>query len=418
MDGKKVLTWRYTFIPIYALNYGLGAFIALYVLAIGGSVFDVGVAIAVYYTVSIPSSLIFGGLTDMSNRTKPFIVYSTVFTLPIVAAFVFPNTIPSAWLLYAVYAVVFSAANPALNVLVMGREAKRRKMPRYYGKYGLFSVVGLMIASLLGVFVQRNQLQLYLAFLLAFNLAAVALALLLIKDQPVLDLTEERRQTRKTFSLLNLTDHRGIVELNLVERLQRALRHHGPISKRKRSLHWLLFAIALFNAGYYVFYASYIPFQIAAGLSYSAIFVIQLFNAFAQAAAFILILEMIKRPRLHLYFVSSSAVRAIVYMLMLASLFVPLSYFFELNLAAYAIGGFVIAFWNLSSAVLLYHRIKGVGEGRYLGIWSGLGSGAAIIGSFASGFLSSTFGYSLTLSIAVILTAAAGIAFAAELKEH
>lgn len=416
---RQMLSWRYTFIPMYALSYGLSTFIALYILAVGGSVFDVGIALAIYYAVSIPSSLLFGALTDRFNRTKPFIVLSAVMTLPILVAFLLPGSVGGAWLYYALYAIAFSAANPALNILIMGRQAKRKKMPKYYSKYGVFSILGLVLASLLGIAIPRDGLGIYMGFLLAFNVAAIALAALLVRDQPVGSFARRQKETRRTFSIMNLLSRKGMVEYNLIDRLQSMVkRRFRTQSRRRRSLYWLLFAIVLFNIGYYVFYASYVPFQVGAGLSYSDVFVIQLFNALAQLCAFIVMLQMIKRPMLHRYFVGSSALRGVAYLVMLASVFMPVASLFAANLFAYMIGGVAIAFWNLSSTVLLYHRVKGMKEGHYLGLWSGLVCASAIVGSFASGALSSTLGYAATFSVAVLFTAASGIAFALELKEH
>ncbi len=413
MDGHSLLSWRYTFIPIYAIGNGLSIFIPLYIFANGGSVVDVGIAFSIYYAVSIPASLLFGRMTDRLDRTKPFILLSAVFTLPVLAAFLLPGSVEAAWVYYALYAIAATASTPALNVLVMGHSTGRKKMPKYYSKFGVFSILGFVLAMVVGLLIPGSDLPLYLASLLAFGMAAIVLSAVLIKDQPVGKAAKENVASRRALSVVNATIHKGFLEYGLVQRV-RSMVH----SKRKRSLYKLLFAIVLFNLGYYVFYSSYVPFQLSFGLSYTDIFMIQLLNGLAQVGAFLILLEMVKRPMLHRYFVASSGLRGAAYIAMAVSVFMPVAVMYTLNAFAYMLGGAVIAFWNLSSTVLLYHRIKGRDEGYYLGLWSGLYSFAAIAGSFASGLLSYYIGYAATFTIAAMLTAASGIAFAVELKEH
>lgn len=415
MDSHRMLSWRYTFVPIYAISSALSVFISLYILAIGGTVVDVGIAFSAYYAVSIPASLFFGYLMERLNMTKPFIMASAIATLPILVAFLFPAGVYSAIAYYALYSVAFTAATPALNVLIMGTGAKARrsKMPRYYSKFGLFSILGFVAAMAFGLTIPRSDLVTYLAVMIALDACAIAMVALFIRDEPVGAFARSKEQARRAFSMVNGLMHKGFLEYGLINKVRSMLRN-----KKKRSLYKLLFAIVLFNTGYYIFYASYVPFQISFGLSYTDVFVIQLLNGLAQIAAFLVLLRMVRRPMLHRYFVTSSGLRGASYIIMAVSAFVPLGLMFSLNAFAYMVGGAVIAFWNLSSTVLLYHRIKGREEGYYLGLWSGLFGASAIAGSFASGMLSYYAGYPSTFLAAALLTAASGIAFAVELKEH
>ena len=74
--------------PISAISGGLGIFIPLYIIYLNGNVFDVGIAFALYNLVSIPSSIIWGRLTDNYKRNKPFIMLSLLLTLPILLGFI------------------------------------------------------------------------------------------------------------------------------------------------------------------------------------------------------------------------------------------------------------------------------------------------------------------------------------------
>ena len=151
------------FIPIFVISSGLSIFIPLYILSLGGTVFDVGVAVALFYLVSIPSSLYFGSLTDRTGKTKPFILLSLLFTLPIIALFLFHASVRDVWIYYAMYAVAATAASPALNILVIGRKKRKRKLPKYFSKYSVFGLVGSLIAYVLGLAITDGALYMYVS---------------------------------------------------------------------------------------------------------------------------------------------------------------------------------------------------------------------------------------------------------------
>lgn len=405
-------SWRYTFIPLFAISSGMSIFIPLYILSLGGTVFDVGIAVALYYLVSIPASLYFGTLTDRAGKAKPFIMLSLIMTFPILLAFLLPETIQTVWLQYAMYAIVATSAVPAINILVIGR--KRKKMPRYFSKYGIFSLVGSIIAFIIGLSISKGSLSLYIEFLLMFDILAIALCFFLIRDQPRKVEKERMRIARQTYSLLRSLGHKMVpnIEYSLMEQA-----HEANTGKKAKSIHQLLVAIVLFNIGYYVFFASYIPFQISFHLSYQDVFVIQIANALSQITVFFFILRMMRKPDLHKYYLGSTILRNVAYLSMIASIVLPVTIFYAANIIAYVIAGCAIALWNLSSTVLLYGKIRGSKEGHYLGVWTGLIACSAILGSFLSGILSN-YSYVLTFTISIAFTMASGMVFIIEFERR
>ncbi|MCL5018047.1 MAG: MFS transporter, partial [Candidatus Parvarchaeota archaeon] len=56
--------WLYTILPISAVSSGFSVLIPLYILSLGGNVFDVGVALTLFNVFEVPASLFWGRLTD------------------------------------------------------------------------------------------------------------------------------------------------------------------------------------------------------------------------------------------------------------------------------------------------------------------------------------------------------------------
>ena len=102
--------------------------------------------------------------------------------------------------------------------------------------------------------------------------------------------------------------------------------------------------------------------------------------------------------------------RSTGYVIAAAAMFFPML-FFSVNIIAYAIAGFSYALWNLSSSVLLYDMIRGKKEGYYVGLWTGLLGGSAVLGAMLSGVITVVFGYQSTFLIATAVTLGSGLIF-------
>ena len=53
-------TWFYVIIPYYAMQSLVGSFVKLYILDLGGSVLDIGLASSVFNLILIPAAMISG----------------------------------------------------------------------------------------------------------------------------------------------------------------------------------------------------------------------------------------------------------------------------------------------------------------------------------------------------------------------
>ncbi len=396
-----------TIIPITAISSGLGIFLPLYILYLKGNVFDIGLAFALYNLVSIPSSLFWGKITDKYGKSKPFIMMSVLLTLPILLLFHFFQGQYNAYLYYSLFAVVATAASPALNILVMGTK-RSRTLPKYFSRYSIFGLLGSIVAYGFGSALAVNSPSEYLYLLVYLNIAAIILALLLIKDQP--RPVKEHKEIKLATRLLPLLNTLTVLPTQMISS-NTIIRIRKTILKiEKRRVYQLLGAIILFNLGYYIFNTSYVPYLNEHGLSYSNIFIINLANAIAQIIVFVAIIRIRKNLKLGRSYMIGITYRSIGYITAALASFMPM-FFFSANILAYALSGFSYAVWNLSSSVLLYDLVRGENEGYYIGLWTSLLGGSAVVGALLSGVITLSFGYQSTFVIATAVTLGSGFIF-------
>ncbi len=394
-------------IPITAISSGLGIFIPLYILYLKGNVFDIGLAFAFYNLVSIPSALFWGKITDIYGKSKPFILLSVFLTIPILLLFGFSQQLNNTYIYYSLFAVIATAASPALNILVMGTK-RNKTLPKYFSRYSLFGLIGSIVAYGFGASLAINNPSTYLYLLIYLNIAAAILALILIKDQPrEIKNSQKITLANNLFPLLNSITALPILMISsdTVIRIRNTIK-----SIEKKRIYQLLGAIILFNFGYYIFNTSYVPYLNGYGLSYANIFAINLANVVAQIIIFIAIIKIKKSLKLERGYMLSITYRSTGYVIAAAAMFFPML-FFSVNIIAYAIAGFSYALWNLSSSVLLYDMIRGKKEGYYVGLWTGLLGGSAVLGAMLSGVITVVFGYQSTFLIATAVTLGSGLIF-------
>ncbi|MEM3841358.1 MAG: MFS transporter [Candidatus Micrarchaeaceae archaeon] len=400
----------YTIVPINVISSGLSVLIPLYILSLHGNVVDVGLAIALYNLAVVPASLIWGKLTDMLRANKPFIVFSSVATIPILLALIIFKSVATAYLGYSIYAVAAAAAAPAINILVMGSKRSRRT-PQTYSRYATFTLAGSLIAYAAGAFLDGTGLLYYLWVLVAFNVLAVAMALILIKEprETVYVSEKEMAIASKSSPILNVIAPKSphsLISTSFMKRLYSKFRIHN-----QPTIYVLLAAIGLFALGYNLFNTSFIPYLASHGLAYGRIFIINIANSLGQILILALVALRVHIHNINRYYTMSSVYRSTGYAISLIAIVLPVYAFFVINLVAYLIAGFAFAGWSISSSVLLYDRIRGAKQGYYIGIWTAVLGCSSVIGSVVSGFISADIGYVATFILAIAITLVSGYTF-------
>ncbi|MGC8516392.1 MAG: MFS transporter [Candidatus Acidifodinimicrobium sp.] len=398
--------WLYTILPISAISNGLAVLIPLYILALKGDVFDVGVALTIFNLVGIPASLFWGDFTDRIKRNKLIIVVSIVGTIPILLILYFVAFIPSIEASYGVYSFIATAASPAINILIMKRN-RSQSLPRYFSEYSVLSILGGFIALVPGILLDRQNISEYLIMLLILNVIALILALKLIEK----DKTHRIKQAaaiKKSFSLLNAlsTTPHILTGYALIERIRSAIK-----IKSVRRVYLLLLTMALFDAGLALFNTSYIPFLNDRGVDFAGIFVINIANYIGQLVVYTMFMYFTRRFNLAAYYEVSTLLRGASYFLAFVPFIFTSFLFFYTNVVAYLFSGIAYAMFNVASSVMMYNQINKLSRGHYIGIWFSILSLSTVVSSFFSGVISQVFNYYLTFSIAIIIMLGSFIAF-------
>lgn len=168
----------------HEMSFGLlSIFIPLYVVAIGGSLIQVGVISSTALLVAIPASFLWGYLCDRSRHYKPCILLSFLFLAVILYALTFTADISLIIALYALMAFFHMAHEVPKNVLI-AETYTRRKWVKSYALYEEVTELGWLIGTLIGLYMSSQGLSAS-SILLAcsgLNLAAFITSIFLISD--------------------------------------------------------------------------------------------------------------------------------------------------------------------------------------------------------------------------------------------
>jgi MFS family permease len=103
----------------HEMTFGLlSVFLPLYVIAIGGSLVDVGIMYAIALFLAIPFSFFWGYICDKTRRYKRYILLSFLGLAILLYIFTLATSVESLIVLYAVMSILHVAHEPPKNVLI------------------------------------------------------------------------------------------------------------------------------------------------------------------------------------------------------------------------------------------------------------------------------------------------------------
>lgn len=178
--------WRLGFV-FHEMAFGLlSVFLPLYIVAIGGSLIDIGVMSAAALFSAIPSSFFWGYMCDKTRHYKRFILLSFLSSAIILYIFTFTSNVGLLIILYIVMSVLHVAHEPPKNVLV-AELYTREEWERTFALYEEFTEVGWLSGLLFGFFlsVYGTSASSTLFLCSSLNLAAFILSIFFVED-PVL----------------------------------------------------------------------------------------------------------------------------------------------------------------------------------------------------------------------------------------
>jgi MFS family permease len=175
--------WRLGFF-FHEMGFGLLAiFLPLHVIAVGGSLVDIGIMSSSALFLAIPFSFFWGYMCDKKRRYKRYILLSFLASTVILYLFTLTSSVGALIALYALMSVFHVAHEPPKNVLI-AELYSREKWERTFALYEGFTEAGWLIGLVLGFFLSTYSFSSAFTLLAcsALNLVAFVLSLFLVSD--------------------------------------------------------------------------------------------------------------------------------------------------------------------------------------------------------------------------------------------
>jgi MFS family permease len=404
--GKEKLNWLFL-IPFYASTQSVSVYIPLGVIALGGSVIDVSLAVTAYYLLLVPTTLLWGHVCDLGGWRKKLLYLASAISLLSSIALYYSRSIASLIAIFGIYSQTAAIFAPAFNLLIL-ESLPKKQWEKGYTISNIYMFVGQVIGLVAGVaWTASFPITSYPIIPAIFSAAA----LLFISKMPEPKILLERRSIlwsaqglihRLTHLPLiflrrpHLTDFKSIAAMS-----RKALTREIP----------LIFAASfLFMLSANLFFTPYTPYLKHVGLSDSEVFLLNIYIVAANAFTSQFLLKRFSGKVSHV--VASKALIARAIGMLLAAVFASLitdTRIFYTTMVVYALLGAAYATINVNLNSLLFRALPVGKQGGLLGVFSSLNGIAFLIGAFASGYLSYYFSYTTTFFLAAILVFLASI---------
>ena len=374
--------WRLGFF-FHEMAFGLlSVFIPLYVItpAIGGSLFDLGIMMAIALFLSIPASFFWGYISDKTRQYKLYILLSFISATIMLYLFTLATNVVTLTILYAIMAMLHVAHEAPKNILI-AEHYSHEDWGKSYSLYEGFTEIGWLIGLLLGLFASTLAFSSGYILLLCsiLNLAAFILSIFLVAD-PLLIFE------RRLVNIERKIDYtsRGV---DAASRLIDGL----PIGEKLRNENFFAFGIglvlfslasSLFFTPLPIFFADYLAFPT------SMIFMIYMLSSGGSVAGYFLAGRRASSPNAKTY------MRRIVFLrsVLVFSLIAIVSFAVFTTVLA----SIILVFMGLAYG--LYHiltlslsmELIPTGKSGLFDVLMGLG---AAVGSFLGPFLAQSLGY-------------------------
>ncbi len=389
--------------PFNAAIGGFNTFLPLYIILLGGSVIDVGLAASAFNFALIPGSLFWGRLADATPSRRAPLTYACValsllfgitYLTKVVAVLIFLN---------ALFGFVSGAFSPTSQLLLMETFPKSQ-WSKMFARISGISFVGLVIGVFPGIIWTRFfELSSYVLYCLSLSVVTGILVSLLVREPAViferqaliqiLDAFIERMRQVPLFfvSLPRLSD---------IGRFARMIR-----IELTRELPLVYTAMFLFFLSTSLFFTSYTPFLKSRDIPDFDVFLIYfslfLTNALLFFGASALIAKLGEIRSAQAGFLLRALCMAVSGVLALGMSGERLIFASVIVLSTI---GLTFTLTSTAITAIVYRRLEVARRGELLGFYSALVAAAFLIGSMLSGYSSFQFNYQTTfLAGAVVL---------------
>ncbi|MEM3665986.1 MAG: MFS transporter [Candidatus Bathyarchaeia archaeon] len=175
--------WRLGFF-FHEMAFGLlSVFLPLYIVAIGGSLVDLGVMSSMALFLAIPASYFWGYMCDKTRRYKRCILISFLAMSVILYLFTFRSSVSLVIILYSIMSIFHVANEPPKNVLI-SELYSREEWEKTFALYEGFTEIGWLIGLFLGFLASNYQMDSKFILLMcsSLNFAAFVLSSVLVAD--------------------------------------------------------------------------------------------------------------------------------------------------------------------------------------------------------------------------------------------
>jgi MFS family permease len=402
------VAWINSVLPISIALGPVSTIIQLFILNMHGTVIEVGLAITLYNTISIPAAMFWGFATDRAHKRRLIIVLSYLATAVVFGLFLFARTFYSISLLYALFSFATTASTTPLNLLIMETERKQ-KWASAFARLSMVSsignVIGLVLCLVWSLFFPLTYIVLALAIL---SLISAGLSVIMISEPKVVFERSIITLAKPSFfhrlqaiPYLFLRIPRPNDFKRVFRGLKCELTRHVPL---------LYFSIFAFYLGTGIFNTSIVPSLQAKHASNLLIFLATTIAMVVQMVSFKFAGPYTEKKSPAKASISSLILRSLCYGLLGVSVYLVAGvWFLAPVLILYPLAaGFAYAIYFTASNTMVFNALGQNNQGSSLGVYSALVAVATMLGSLVSGFSSFYLGFYITF-----ITAAACLAVSA-----
>jgi MFS family permease len=383
-------------LPISIALGPVSTIIQLLILNMHGTVIEVGLAITIYSTVSIPAAIFWGFVSDREHKRKPIIIASFLVTAGVFALFLAAKTFSSIYLLYALFSFATTASTTPLNLLIMETERKQKWATAFARLSMILSIgntIGLILCLVWTLFFPLTYILVALAIL---SLISAGLSVLMIHEPNVIFERNMITLTKPSFlHRLNVIPYffLKIPRPNDFKRVFKSLKceltRHVPL---------LYLSIFAFYLGSGIFNASIIPSLHAKHASNQLIFLVTTIAMVVQVVSFKFAGPYIEKKSPAKALVTSLILRSICYGLLGVSVYLMAGiWFLAPVLFLYPLAaGVAYSIYFTASNTMVFNALGQTNQGSSLGVYSALIAIATMVGSLISGFSSFYLGFQTT----------------------
>jgi MFS family permease len=393
------------FLPVVPFNAAIAAIstlVPLTILALKGSVIDVGLSSVAYNLALIPAPLIWGYVCDVTGSRRKVIALASAILLASSVMMFLSDSIVAIVIAFAAIAHATGMLTPALNLLII-ESLPKAEWDQGYTLLSWYSTVGTVAGLAAGlVWELFFPLTTFLIVCGAFAAACLVLTLALTKDP---FMTIERR----TLLLNPQVFVTRLTQLPLLfVRLPRMADFTSVIRMTKleltRDLPIIILASVLFSASLNVFFATYTPYLKANNLTDWEVYLTSLYVSAMNGVASRFVLRRLKGTVTPFIASGALAVRALGMLLAaVLAIFVSGEGTLYSTLVTFTLLGLAYTIITVNLNSLFFKALPAGRQGGLLGVYSAFNGGALFLGSLASGYISYYLGYTMTFFVGAAL---------------